>query len=118
VALQGPIAVRVDRTGSTRYRNALERAYAQHLELRWRAGDLAGWRYEPIKLRLADGAFYTPDFLVVQNSGEMELHETKGFMREAARVRLKVAVELYPWFQFVIVRARGRHGFELEEVLP
>lgn len=83
--------------------NKLEREYSQILELMVRSGELKSWSYESIRLRLADGAFYTPDFLVVTADERIEIHETKGFMREAARVRIKVAAELHP-FEFFLIR--------------
>jgi len=39
-------------------------------------------------------------------NGEVEFHETKGFMREAARVRLRVAAEMHP-FRFLLVKRAG-----------
>lgn len=98
-----------------RYKSDLERRYATHLQLLQLAGEVAAWRYEAIKLRLADGAWYTPDFMVEFPDGRLECHETKGFMREAARVRLRVAAEQFPCFRFLVVRAAGK-GFEVEEV--
>lgn len=41
--------------------NKTESAYCQHLEQRKRAGEIAWYRFEGIKLRLADNTFYTPD---------------------------------------------------------
>lgn len=40
--------------------NKTESAYCQHLEQRKRAGEIAWYRFEGIKLRLADNTFYTP----------------------------------------------------------
>ncbi|HHU8883863.1 TPA: DUF1064 domain-containing protein, partial [Escherichia coli] len=40
--------------------NKTESAYCQHLELRKRAGEIVWYRFEGIKLRLADNTFYTP----------------------------------------------------------
>lgn len=94
--------------------NKLEAAYSEHLERRRAAGEIAEWRYESTKLRLADGAWYTPDFRVLLPNGEVEFHETKGFMREAARIRLRVAAELHP-FRFVLVRRAD--GAWTEEVV-
>ncbi len=45
--------------------NKTESAYCQHLELRKRAGEIVWYRFEGIKLRLADNTFYTPDFAVM-----------------------------------------------------
>lgn len=78
--------------------NGTERAYAAHLTAQGRP-----FHFEGIKLRLADDAWFTCDFAVWVN-GAMEFHETKGFMREAAAVRLKTAAEQYPQFVFRLVR--------------
>lgn len=86
--------------------NKTERAYASHLDMQIIAGEVLSWAFEPIRLRLADGTFYTPDFMVVNRAQQIEIHETKGFMREAARVRLNVAAELHP-FQFFLVKRDG-----------
>lgn len=45
--------------------NKTESAYSQHLEMRKHAGEIAWYRFEGIKLRLADNTFYTPDFAVM-----------------------------------------------------
>lgn len=91
--------------------NKLEAAYAQQLELERLAGRWVWWGYEVIKLRLASGAYYTPDFALIDAGGHLVIHETKGHWREAAKVRIKVAAELYPFFQFVAVtRQRRKEG--------
>ena len=98
-------------------RNKTESAYEQYLELRRVAGDVAWYRFEGIKLRLADNTFYTPDFAVMLSSGEMELHEVKGFWADDARVKIKVAAEMYP-FRFVAIKAQSKKnggGWEVEE---
>lgn len=96
-------------------RNKWEQLYAQELDLRKRCGEIADWRYEGVRLRMAGGAWYKPDFLVVLPDGLIELHEVKGHWREAARVRVKVTQELYPWFRFLVVR-RHRGDFVHEEI--
>ena len=87
-------------------RNKTEAAYEQTLELLKRAGDVLWYRFEGIKLRLADKTFLTPDFAVMRSDGTMELHDCKGFMMEDANVKMKVAAEMYP-FRFFIVRKKG-----------
>src|SRR5215469_6524241 len=85
--------------------NGLEAAYSKHLDDELAAGRIL-WRskHEAIKLRLADNTFYTPDFLVLNIHGELEVHETKGScFPEHNRVKLKVAAELFP-FRFIICR--------------
>jgi len=95
--------------------NKLERSYSQQLDLLRLAGDLQAWRYESITLRLADRCSYTPDFAVVMASGEIEFHETKGFMRDDALVKLKVAARTFPWFTFRLVR-REKGAWQIEEI--
>lgn len=95
--------------------NRLESAYAQHLALREKAGDVAWFAYEPIKLRLADKTFLTVDFFLMLPTGELEAHEVKGsFLEDDAAVKLKVAAAMYP-FRFVLVRASGS-TWDLKEI--
>ncbi len=83
--------------------NKLETRWAQELDFRRRAGDVAWYRFESITLKLADGCRYTPDFLVCLADGEdgtpgtLELQECKGFMREDAQVKIRICAEMYPW---------------------
>jgi hypothetical protein len=88
-------------------RNKTEAAYESLLEARKRAGEIAWYRFEGVKLRLADNTFYTPDYAVMLTDGRMEMHEVKGFWVDDARVKIKVAAEMYP-FRFVAVRARPK----------
>lgn len=83
--------------------NKTEAAYASHLDLRRLDGDVLWWKFEGLKLRLADSTFYTCDFAVMRRDGQMEMHEVKGYMADDANVKIKVAASLYP-FQFYVVR--------------
>lgn len=85
------------------YRSRLEAEYAGVLELRKRELLLTDYGYERIRLRLPGDVWYTPDFDAIRADGSIELHECKGFMREAARNKLRQAVELYPGFHWFIV---------------
>lgn len=85
--------------------NKTETRYAQDLEYRKRAGEIADWKFEAIKLRLADMTTYTPDFAVWQNDGTLDFHEVKGgFIRDDALVKLKVAAEIYKYHRFLLVQ--------------
>lgn len=88
--------------------NKLESAYAAEVLGPCLANGQVTWfDFEPFRMRLAEGAWFTPDFGVITGMGRLEFHETKGFWREAARVRIKVAARLYP-FRFVACqRERG-----------
>lgn len=85
--------------------NKLEAAYAEHLDAKVAAGIYQSRSaHEAIKLKLADLTFYTPDFLVVNAIGELEIHEVKGgLFPEHNRVKLKVAAATFP-FRFIICR--------------
>jgi len=91
--------------------NKTEAAYAQHLGNRI---DLVWWAFEPVKFRLADRTWYTPDFLVMYGDGTIEVHEVKGFWRDDARVKIKVAAEMYP-FRFVAASREG-NGWAYERI--
>ena len=96
--------------------NATEREYGDVLELRRVAGEVAWYKFEGVKLRLADNTFYTPDYAVMLTSGAIEVHEVKGFWQDDAKVKIKVAADLYP-FRFLAVRKRAKKdggGFEQE----
>lgn len=99
--------------------NKLENAWAVQLEMQRAAGLIQRWEYEAVRLRLADDTYFTPDFYV-EIGDRIRFDETKGFMREAARVRLNVAARLYPRFTFRLIRRRLMRdggGWEIIEVL-
>ncbi|RSV15663.1 DUF1064 domain-containing protein [Sphingomonas sp. ABOLF] len=88
--------------------NKTEAAYeASVLEPGMMSGEIAWYRFEGVKLRLADNTFYTPDFAVMLTSGLLQMREVKGFWTDDARVKIKVAAEQYP-FEFMAVRSRSK----------
>lgn len=88
-------------------RNKTEQAYENLLTARVHVGDVAWFKFEGVKLRLADNTFYTPDFAVMLANGQMEMHEVKGFWQDDARAKIKIAAEMYP-FPFLAVRMRTK----------
>lgn len=92
--------------------NKTESEYARYLELLKRAGEIAWYRFEGMKFRLADNTFYTPDFAVMRADGKLEMHEVKGFWRDDARVKIKVAADIYP-VEFLAVQREGT-GWKIE----
>ncbi|WP_457320437.1 DUF1064 domain-containing protein [Stenotrophomonas sp. P5_B8] len=97
--------------------NNTEAAYAERLRALQHAGEVQWFRFEGIKLRLADNTFYTPDFAVLAGDGVMELHEVKGFWVDDARVKIKVAADQYP-MRFLAVRVKPKRdggGWAIEE---
>lgn len=88
--------------------NRTEAAYRAHLDGLVRSGAVLDYRFEAVKLRLADNTFYSPDFVVQLADRTLEVHEVKGFWTDDARVKIKVAAALFPWFRFIAVQARAK----------
>jgi hypothetical protein len=99
--------------------NKTEAAYAQLLEIRKFAGEILWYEFEAIRLRLAKNTFYTPDFFLLTAGGQLQVHEVKGFWKDDARVKIKMAASLFP-FQFMAVTQRPKKaggGFLFEKFL-
>jgi hypothetical protein len=90
--------------------NKTEAEYALVLEAQKQAGEILDWGFEVLALKLADGCRYTPDFLVTFPD-RMECHETKGFMRDDAAVKLKVVAERFWQVRFVLVKKAKPRGW-------
>ena len=83
--------------------NKTEQAFGLRLLSQKQRGEILWYAYEPFKLRLAKTTFYTPDFAAVWEDGAILIYEVKGFWRDDARVKIKVAARLFPFFQFFAV---------------
>lgn len=97
--------------------NKTEAAYADTLAWQMREGLVAWFKFEGVKLRLADNTFYSPDFVVMLADGSLECHEVKGFWTDDARVKIKVASDMYP-FRFIAVTVKPKKdggGWKVEE---
>lgn len=87
--------------------NRTELAYAEELSDQVRRQVISSWRFEAVKLRLADLTWYTPDFWVQLVDGAIQIHEVKAckstgqmLCEDDAKVKIKVAAELYHEFDF------------------
>lgn len=96
------------RVGVSPYKNKLEERYAGYLEQCKLAGEVYQYWYEPFGIKLAEKTYYHPDFLVQLPDGTLEIHETKGFMRDDAAVKIKTAARKYPCYVFRLVRWEKR----------
>lgn len=97
-------------------RNKTEAAYENLLEARRHVGDVAWFKFEGVKLRLADNTFYTPDYAVMLANGQLEMHEVKGFWMDDARAKIKIAADIYP-FRFLAARPKPKKdggGWDIE----
>lgn len=78
---------------------------------------------QSMTLRIANGCRYTPDFVVVYHGAmhepvEVIAYEVKGFMRDDAAVKIKVAATAFPWITFHLVTKLpgGGGGWSISEV--
>ena len=99
--------------------NKTEAAYDRYLDLLKHAGEVLWYKFEGIKLRLADGTFLTIDFAVLGKSGLLELHDVKGskaVFQEDARAKMKIAADMYPLvIKAVYPASRKFDSWEVEE---
>ncbi|MDA8485141.1 DUF1064 domain-containing protein [Pseudomonas resinovorans] len=95
--------------------NKTEAEYDRLLARRLAAGEILWYRFEGVKLRLADKTFYTADFFVMNAANELEVHEVKGFWTDDARVKTKVAADQYPFRFLGITKGKRGAGWEAEE---
>jgi hypothetical protein len=97
--------------------NKTEAAYAATLDQRRVAGEVAWFKFEGIKFRLAENTSYTPDFAVMLADGTLEMHEVKGFWTDDGRAKIKIAADLYP-MRFIAIKAKPKKdggGWAVEE---
>ena len=83
--------------------NKTEARYAQVLSLEAAAGGIVWWGFEALTFKLAHDTRYTPDFILVRQDGTLHAHEVKGFWRDDAKAKIKVAANLFPWICFEAV---------------
>lgn len=79
----------------------------EYLYPRKLAGEIIAYHFEAVKLRLANNTFYTPDFLIAYPT-HFEFIEVKGFWRDDARVKIKVAAQQFPNFKFKAVQLKQK----------
>jgi hypothetical protein len=109
-------------------RNKLEASYEAHLELLKKAGKIWDYKFEGMKLRLANNTWFTPDFVVFSAEGAVELHDTKGTKNKKlkggcikapwceadAKLKMKVIADLWPFKMLVIFKTPD--GWQQQEI--
>lgn len=87
--------------------NKLEESYSHYLEELKQKGDVLWWKFEGMTFKLAKRTTYTPDFNVMLANGQLQMHEVKGFWQGDARVKIKVAADMFP-LQFIAIKAEAK----------
>ena len=100
-------------TFKVRQMNKTETAYFRELRDQMAVGLIKWFDYECMKFRLADSTFYTPDFAVMLASGQIELHEVKGFWADDARVKAGKCKTITALDQD---GGRGKKGYVLSKI--
>jgi hypothetical protein len=111
--MKAPLLARL-RLGRQSEMNKTEQMFALRLEGEMQGHQIRWFEYEPIKLKLARKCFYTPDFGVFFRDATFGLYEVKGFWRDDARVKIKTAARLFPFFRFWAV-TKTKEGWDYEE---
>ncbi len=93
--------------------NKTERAYLAYLR---RLG-VPSLGIQNVTLKLADDCRLTVDFNYIDENGRWTFVDVKGFQREDALIKMKVAARLFPILRFVIVKKDGT-GWDAKEVKP
>ena len=99
--------------------NGTEKAYSQRLEAMRLAGEILDWKFHPLRIRLADNAYYEVDFLVMAADRSLEVHETKGgYTTDKGQLKIRLCAEAAPWFRCIKATklpAKVGGGWKLEE---
>lgn len=90
--------------------NRTEELYAKTLEEKRLAGDVLWYKFEGITLKLAEGSRYTPDFVVMTSSGNLEFHEVKSIWIGDAKTKVKVAASLFPMRFLAVYKLPKKDG--------
>ena len=95
--------------------NKLEQRMHERLSAMLASGAIAWFGYECLTFKLAGDCRFTPDFIVINLDGSIEAIETKGFFRDDAKVKTKVAARQFPWLTFSVWK--WGHGAWVTEVI-
>jgi hypothetical protein len=87
--------------------NQTEARYARTLEDARSLGKIVRWDFESVRFVLAAKTTYTPDFMVT-HPGYIEFVEIKGFLRDDAGVKFKVARDMFPQFKWTMLTWDGK----------
>lgn len=113
--------------------NKTEQRFAQLLEswrVMWTPCEFLGgiiklWRFEKHCIEIAPRTVYWPDFNVLTTDGESIFVEVKArtndgrvLWEDDARVKFKVAADLFDEYRFICASWNAKTGWEFEEINP
>jgi hypothetical protein len=81
-------------------RSSWEFNYAHYPNTLLDSGKIISWQYEAKSFKFPELIFgcrtYTPDFLVINNKGEEQFHEVKGWMDNKSQLKFKLMKKYFP----------------------
>jgi hypothetical protein len=93
--------------GDLYLRSSWEANYARYLNFLIEHKEIQNWQYEPDTFEFTNikkgVRFYTPDFKVCLNNGEIEYHEVKGWMDNKSITRGKRMEKYYPEIKIKLI---------------
>lgn len=101
--------------------NKSEAAFADYLDALKHDGKVLWWKFEGIKLKLADNTHLTVDFAVLRADGQLEMVDVKGaraIVQDDAKAKIKVAAAMFPFAFFLAYprKAKDGGGWDIEAV--
>lgn len=93
--------IRCQSADGKNFASRLERDYYEQLLLRWKAGDIRWFILQP-NFELEGCVVYRADFLVITAAGEVEVIDTKGYLKPETKNKLK--------------QMKARYGIEVQLV--
>lgn len=88
--------------------NKLEADYARHLDILRLAGEVISWHFEALGLRIGNRCFWYPDFMVEVADGSIQLHDTKGHVKDDALVKARACASKFPFPVFHVTKKKGQ----------
>lgn len=94
--------------------NKTERAFLEYLRYTMHVRCL---HIQAVTLKLAFDCRLTPDFSYYSQDEQLTFIDVKGFQREDALIKMKVAARTFPEWRFIIVK-RIKGEWKFEEIKP
>lgn len=76
---------------------------------------------QAVTFTIGNGCRYTPDFFTFSHAGKPQAWEVKGFMRDDAAVKIKVAARMFPYVVFELVSKKNKKqggGWQFQLIEP
>lgn len=101
--------------------NKTEARFAQYLDALKHDGRVLWYRFEGIKLKLAEKTHLTVDFAVLEHDGMLKMYDVKGaraIVADDAKAKTKVAADMYPFAFFLVYPRKDKDGggWDIERV--